>query len=95
MIKNSHNIPNITRHLNQKSDSQASNHIEHLIQRLCSKIASTNNLNERSKEEFLNSSYAYVVKIFCSDAYSPVYETFEVSQKIKKKRNFHPFFFSF
>jgi len=93
MIKNLHNIPNISSHPNQRLDSQSSNNVEQLILRLCSKIASINNLNERSKEDFLNSSYAYVVKLFCSDAYSPVYETFEVSQKIKKKRNFYNLFF--
>lgn len=63
------------------------NNIEKLVYRLCSKVASINNLNnEKSRDDFLNKSYAYMVKLFCSDAYTPVYDTFEVSQKIKKKR---------
>lgn len=62
------------------------NHVENLILRLCYKIASVNNLNEKLTEEFVNKSFAYMVKLFCSDAYSPVYDTLEVSQKIKKKR---------
>ena len=64
-----------------KSDS-----MELLIHRLCSKIASVNNLNEKSKEDYINNSYAYIVKLICSDAFLPTYDVLEVSQKIKKKR---------
>ena len=64
----------------------AMNNIEKLVYRLCSKVATINNLSERARDDFLDKCYAYVVKLFCSDAYTPVYDTFEVSQKIKKKR---------
>lgn len=68
----------------QSSQFKARNNVEQLIFRLCSKIAAVNNLTDRSKEDFINKSYAYLVKMFCSDAYTPTYDAFEVSQKIKK-----------
>jgi hypothetical protein len=60
--------------------------IEQLIYRLCQKIAVMNNLNEKTRDEFVNPKYGYLIKLFCSDAYSPVYDAFEVSEKIRKKR---------
>lgn len=68
------------------TNSAKSDSVELLVHRLCSKIASVNNLNEKSREEFINNSYAYIVKLICSDAFLPTYDVLEVSQKIKKKR---------
>ena len=61
------------------------NNVEELIFSLCSKIASSSQLGDEIKAEFTNSSYAYMLKLFCSDAYTPSLDTFEVSHKIKKK----------
>ena len=69
-----------------KPKAPSKNNIEELILYLCQKIAANNNLNEKIRDEFTNNSYAYMVKLFCS-ATSPIYDTFEVSQKIKKKIN--------
>lgn len=66
-------------------DASNKNDVEELVLYLCQKIASNNNLNEKLKDEFTNNSYAYMVKLFCSDSFTPIYDTFEVSQKIKKK----------
>jgi hypothetical protein len=71
---------------NSNVNSFKNDSVELLVHRLCSKIASVNNLNEKSREEFINNSYAYIVKLICSDAFLPTYDTLEVSQKIKKKR---------
>jgi hypothetical protein len=61
--------------------------IEQLIYRLCLKIASANNLiNDKARDDFINVYYPYIIKLFCSDAYTPLYDMFEVSEKIKKKR---------
>jgi len=69
-----------------KSTSASHNNVEELILYLCQKIASVNNLNEQVREEFTNNSYAYMVKLFCSDSFTPVSnDTFDVSQKIKKR----------
>ena len=77
------------------------NHVSHLVSlknsaqsntqlviiRLCNKIASLNNLNDKAKENFIDSSYDYIVKTACSDSYSLAHEPLEVSQKIKRQRN--------
>jgi hypothetical protein len=68
----------------QSALTKQRNIVEQFIYRLCSKIASVNNLNDKIKDEFINKSYAYLVKLFCSDAYTPTYDAFEISQKIKK-----------
>ena len=61
--------------------------IEQLTHRLCVKIASVNNLNEKARDELVNARYHYLIKLFSSDAYaSQAYDTFEVAEKIKKKR---------
>jgi hypothetical protein len=60
--------------------------IEQLIYRLCLKIAAANNLTDRTRDEFVSTKYTYLIKLFCSDAYSPVYDAFEISEKIRKKR---------
>lgn len=64
--------------------SNTSNNVEQLVHRLVLKIASVNNLNDKLKEEFVNKKYAYIVKLFCSDAFAGVFDAFEVSEKIKK-----------
>ena len=71
-------------HQQQVTAKLSKNNVEQLIYRLCSKIASVNNLNDKLKEEFINKSYAYLVKLFCSDAYTPTYDAFDLSHKIKK-----------
>jgi hypothetical protein len=78
MLKNQQEISN--------KSSISSNNINDLVLNLCSKIASTNNLNDQIKEDFVKNNYSYIVKLFGSDSYCPVYDAFEVSQKIKKKR---------
>ena len=73
------------------------NNVEELILHLCHKIASVNNLSEKARDEFINRSYSTMIKLFCSITYRPVYDSFEISQKIKNKRkrklNFHMFRF--
>jgi hypothetical protein len=71
--------------------SQQQTNTQLVIVRLCTKIAALNNLNDKDKEEFIDSSYRFMLKTFCSDAYSPAYESFEISQKIKRqcKTNFN------
>jgi hypothetical protein len=86
-LLNASQDPNDKRYVQQQTNSllrQSKNNIEQLIYRLCSKIASVNNLNEKLKDEFINKSYAYLVKLFCSDAYTPTYDAFDLSHKIKK-----------
>ena len=60
--------------------------VEELIQHLCTKIASTNNLNDKYRDDFINKSYCTMIKLFCSITYRPGYDSFEISQKIKNKR---------
>jgi hypothetical protein len=81
MLKNSQQIPAKSK----SSGNVHKNNVEELILYLCQKIASINSLNEKVREEFTNNSYAYMVKLFCSDSFTPIYDSFEVSQKIKKK----------
>ncbi len=69
-----------------KTNSAKGDCVELLVHRLCSKIASVNNLNFESTEMFIVNSYAYMVKLICSDAFLSTYDVLEVSQKIKKKR---------
>lgn len=86
MLKNSKPQQQANTSTTSKSKSGVNkNNVEELILYLCQKIASVNNLNEKVREEFTNSSYAYMVKLFCSDSFTPIYDAFEVSQKIKKK----------
>ena len=68
-----------------KPSANNKNNVEELIFSLCSKIASSSQLGDEIKAEFTSSSYAYMLKLFCSDAYTPSLDTFEVSHKIKKK----------
>jgi hypothetical protein len=60
--------------------------IEQSLLRLCTKIALMNNLNEKNRNDFINANYAYLLKLLCSDAYTPAFDMFEVAQKIKRKR---------
>lgn len=58
---------------------------EQLIHRLVAKISSLNNLNDKAKDEFVKRNYAYAIRLFSSDSFAPIYDSFEVSEKIKKK----------
>lgn len=61
--------------------------LEQLIYRLCVKLAASNNLNDKFKEQFVNTSFPYLIKLLASDSYSPVCDRLEISEKIKKKCN--------
>ena len=94
MLKNSNmkptpptsNLSSINQIVPHKSPTQSNTQI--VLIRLCNKIASLNNLNDKSKEDFIDSSYGYIVKAVCSDSYSPAYESMEIAQKIKRQRKY-------
>ena len=71
--------PQSSSHMTTQTNTQQ------VIVRLCTKIAALNNLNGKLKEDFVDSSYNFLTKTICSDAYSPTYEPFEISQKIKRQ----------
>jgi hypothetical protein len=84
LLNASQDHSNDKRYQQSQQSKHSKNNIEQLIYRLCSKIASVNNLNDKLREDFINKSYAYLVKLFCSDAYTQTYDAFDLSQKIKK-----------
>ena len=75
----------ISQFVTQKSTAQSNTQI--VLIRLCNKIASLNSLNDKLKEDFIDSSYDYLVKAVCSESFSPAYESLEIAQKIKRQRN--------
>ena len=87
MLKNQQNKFSTLTSISQVGSHSRGNNVEELVLHLCQKIASANNLNEITREEFINRSYSTMIKIFCSITYTPVDDTFEISQKIKNKRN--------
>lgn len=60
-----------------------------LIHRLVTKLAAQNvssDVTEKKRQEFVNKSYAYLNKVLGSDSFTTSYDSFEISEKIKKKR---------
>jgi len=94
MLKNQQNKISKLSSVSHVDSHSRGNNVEELILHLCQKIASANNLNESTRDEFINRSYSTMIKLFCSITYRPVYDSFEISQKIKKKRKLDFFFFS-
>ena len=60
--------------------------IEQLINRLVSKLTSNSNVSTAKIDEFINSNIQYLIKLFSSSTFIPIYDNLEISQKIKKKR---------
>lgn len=58
---------------------------EQLILRLCTKLATNSNVNPSKRDQFITSANRYLIKLFSSNTYTPVYDYLEISQKIKKK----------
>lgn len=60
-----------------------------LMHRLVTKLAAQNissDVTEKKRQEFVNKSYAYLNKVLGSDSFTTSYDSFEISEKIKKKR---------
>ncbi len=62
----------------------SNNYVEQLKNRLISKIASTNNLNEKFKQQFFDEQFTFVPKLFSYDAYSSSLDTLELLKKSRK-----------
>jgi hypothetical protein len=67
------------------TSSTSTTSTEQLIYRLCSKLTSNSNIKLGKRDEFINSKYQFVIKLFCSQTFTPVYDYLELTQKIKKK----------
>lgn len=64
--------------------------LEHLMNRLVAKVVSQNvspDVPEKKKLEFVAKSYNYLSKVITSDSFAPSYDSFELAEKTKKKRN--------
>jgi hypothetical protein len=70
---------------NNDAEIVATTSTEQLINRLVTKIALNSNINPASRDTFINSYIQYLVRLFSSQTYTPVYDYFEIGQKLKKK----------
>jgi hypothetical protein len=70
---------------NNDAEIVATTSTEQLINRLVTKLALNSNINPASREAFINSNIQYLFRLFSSQTYTPVYDYFEIGQKLKKK----------
>lgn len=67
-----------------------SSSLEQLMHRLVEKVAAQNvspDVAEKKRAEFVAKSYNYLSKVISSDSFTPSYDSFELVEKTKKKRN--------
>ena len=74
--------------LKNEVDGDSTTSTEQLVNRLVTKIALNSNIIVTKRDDFINSNIQYLTKLLCSQTYAPIYDYFEIGQKIKKKCNF-------
>lgn len=69
--------------------NSSSSSIDHLMNRLVTKICAQNspsNVGENKKQEFISQKVAFLSKLFRTDSFTTNADSFELTEKFKKKR---------